>query len=303
MYQGTVSGRLSLVTTTISRPASPAQIKFIGDLLAQIPAEATGVTDIPALLANLSTNPTFDTRKASAFIDTLKTLKANAPAVAAVQVPGMPADAKPNRYPGKCQDCKGQVPGGAGYFVRSSTGKVVVYHLPGQCTPPAAPLAAPEHGLYIDQAEGKVWKVYTGRQSGRLQAAILVVHDDHGSFEYQQGGTRIVAEALAAGTMRLLTQDEAAVYGRTYGWCVNCGLVIEDDRSLAAGYGPVCAENNGWWYPTYEEAAQVLRRPVTKPSGVVVNPTCTACGGDYIADEACLAGSPDYKGEYPTHTV
>jgi len=82
----------------------------------------------------------------------------------------------------------------------------------------------------------------------------------------------MVADALVARTMRLLTQAEAAEYGRLNGFCVNCGLAIEDDRSLAAGYGPKCATNNGWWYPTYQEAANVLQRPVTKPSGVIVTP-------------------------------
>ena len=34
---------------------------------------------------------------------------------------------------------------------------------------------------------------------------------------------------------------------------------LSDDRSLAVGYGPDCAANNGWWYPTADEAAQILR--------------------------------------------
>jgi hypothetical protein len=246
-------------------------------------------------------------------IDALKALKAQAATSVASMTTsattnGMPADGRPNRYPGKCQSCKGQVPGGAGYFVRSSTGKVVVFHLPGQCPevkPAAVPFTEDEQGMYIDEATGDVWKLYIGRQSGRLQAGNIVDHNGHGAIEYVKGGLTIVADLRAAGTLRLMTQDEAAAYGRTHGFCVNCALAIEDDRSLAAGYGPVCAENNGWWYPTYEEAAQVLRRPViNKSAGKTVLPTCQVCGEAVEdTDDPCLAGTPDYKGTLPPHTI
>lgn len=39
--------------------------------------------------------------------------------------------------------------------------------------------------------------------------------------------------------------DYAAAYGRRSGNCCFCYRPLTDERSLAAGYGPVCAENYG----------------------------------------------------------
>ena len=77
-------------------------------------------------------------------------------------------------------------------------------------------------------------------------------------------GLRIVADGLAAGTVRLLNAVEASAFGKQIGRCFNCMSIgrpghLSDDRSLAVGYGPDCAANNGWWYPTADEAAQILR--------------------------------------------
>lgn len=138
-----------------------------------------------------------------------------------------------------------------------------------------APVAAGEGagvGLYLHD-DGTIRRVYVTKND-RLGCRILIVHthgdESHGAFEYEQGGRRIVSDALAAGTCHLMTTDEAASFGRLHSFCCNCARDLQDDRSLAAGYGPDCAENNGWWYPTYEQAAAILQRPVTKPSGKVV---------------------------------
>jgi hypothetical protein len=37
----------------------------------------------------------------------------------------------------------------------------------------------------------------------------------------------------------------AAEYGNRFSECCFCGLPLKDDRSVAAGYGPVCAKNYG----------------------------------------------------------
>lgn len=138
----------------------------------------------------------------------------------------------------------------------------------------AAPVAAEGAGvgLYLHD-DGTVRRVYVTKND-RLGCRVLIVHthgdESHGSFQYETGGRRIVSDALAAGTAHKLTQDEAQAFGKLHSFCCNCALDLEDDRSLAAGYGPVCADNNGWWYPTYEQAAVILGRPVTKPSGKVV---------------------------------
>jgi hypothetical protein len=123
----------------------------------------------------------------------------------------------------------------------------------------SAPAPAAGEGLYYFD-NGQVRKVYMTRND-RMACKVLIVHGDHATFEYEQGGRRIVADALAAGKAHLMTQDEAAAFGRQYSFCCNCARYLDDDRSLAAGYGPTCAANMGWWYPSHTEAAAILQRP------------------------------------------
>jgi len=42
-----------------------------------------------------------------------------------------------------------------------------------------------------------------------------------------------------------LTAEKAKSLGALYGVCVFCSATLTDEASIAAGYGPVCAENNG----------------------------------------------------------
>jgi hypothetical protein len=104
-----------------------------------------------------------------------------------------------------------------------------------------------------------------------------------------------VADALAAGTAHQMTQDEAAAFGRQYSFCCNCAKYLDDDRSLAAGYGPTCAANMGWHYPSYDEASTILGRPVVKPVKPSRREPDTTqgatwicdLGGEHLSTEAC----------------
>jgi hypothetical protein len=299
---------------TTDKPASPAQLRFLADLLRQVPASAHGITDVDAAIGALAANAAFTTRKASEMIDAMKGMKAAQPAAPAAAAAGFP-----NRYAGKCGTCGQQVAAGAG-TCRKVAGKWTAYHAPAcPAAAPAAPvLPDPQEGLY-QHDDGRVSKVYV-TQNGRLAGKVL-----HGrTFSYQQGHLAIVKRALADGTAHLMSQQEADAFGRLHGFCVNCGRDIDDDRSLAAGYGPVCAKRHGWWYPTYEEAADVLGRPVTRPSGRVVEPadgdpdeevseapaapTCEHCGAlvyevdgavlDQDGDAYCEAAPMTWKGEH-----
>lgn len=143
----------------------------------------------------------------------------------------------------------------------------------------AAPAVEVTEGIYVSPSDGHVWKVYT-TQNGRLgvmtpNPAILAANRKaraegvkgarRKALQYISGGMRIVGERAAAHDLRPLTDEEAAAFGRTHATCVFCGLPLDDDRSVAAGYGPVCAGNKGLWYPSYEEAADILGRDVIPP--------------------------------------
>ena len=121
------------------------------------------------------------------------------------------------------------------------------------------PVPHVETGLYRDD-DGTIRRVYKtarSRVSSRKYNGV--------DFKYEGvEGLRVVAAGLLAGTTRLLNAIEASAFGRQSHRCFNCLSIgrpgrLSDDRSLAVGYGPDCAEHNGWWYPTADEAAQILR--------------------------------------------
>jgi hypothetical protein len=122
-----------------------------------------------------------------------------------------------------------------------------------------APLPDVPPALYIDD-HGTVRRIY------RIGSSRLGCRRFNGTTFQAEGreGLLAVANGLAAGTTRILSGDEATAFGRQHGRCFNCLAigrpgVLSDDRSLAVGYGPDCADNHGWYYPTAAEADAILR--------------------------------------------
>ena len=62
---------------------------------------------------------------------------------------------------------------------------------------------------------------------------------------------------------RPLTEAEAQAFGKQYDFCCACARTLNDERSLAVGYGPDCAKDHSWFYPTYQQASEMLNRPVS----------------------------------------
>ena len=110
-----------------------------------------------------------------------------------------------------------------------------------------------EPGLY--RVDGSVVKVYLTDRGRPACKRLIVLGSGRGSFRYERG---------LLGKVRpehRLTEDEAQAFGRQHGLCCACARHLDDDRSLAVGYGPVCADHYGWHYPNYEEASRILNRP------------------------------------------
>jgi hypothetical protein len=158
-----------------------------------------------------------------------------------------------NRFAARCVHCDQWIKPGLGLLDKHN-GQWIVSHdgpCPDIAPPPANPVTEP--GMYAHA--GVFYKVQLSR-AGRLYAKRVVITDTGAGHEvvfvYQAGAV----SALAA-TDRL-TADQAREFGMLYGTCCNCGITLTDERSVAAGYGPVCARNNGWAYPTTAEAAKIL---------------------------------------------
>lgn len=115
-----------------------------------------------------------------------------------------------------------------------------------------------EDGIYRT-ADGTIYKVYHTVHGANVQVAkeLIVTKtgvDENGkptfdgTFEYM--GKRPLAKLTPA--MRL-TQDEAKQFGLVYSFCINCTRDLTREESIHVGYGPTCAKNNDWWYPTKVE--------------------------------------------------
>jgi hypothetical protein len=108
---------------------------------------------------------------------------------------------------------------------------------------PAAPAPRPEitKGSVWVSRSGSLVRVRKARGGSHLLAAELVGSDEGGVWEYRGGAARVIRElgCLPASAERV------ALYGHRTGACVFCSHPIDDERSLAAGYGPICAGNFG----------------------------------------------------------
>lgn len=111
---------------------------------------------------------------------------------------------------------------------------------PQQVSPTRAtgrPSGPTKDGMYR-RASGEIYKVQKAvHGSGRLYAKRLNVETR--SFEYEPGAIFRLTDDDR------MTLVQAAEFGRLYGFCVKCGSTLTDEKSIAAGIGPICA-NSGW---------------------------------------------------------
>ncbi len=114
-----------------------------------------------------------------------------------------------------------------------------------------------EDGIYED-ATGTFWKVYHTIHGNNTQVAKKLIIIPTGvneagnptyTYEFEYVGKRGLKGLTA--DMRL-GEAAAKEFGMIYGFCV-FGHPLNRDESLHVGYGPTCAKNNGWWYPTKAE--------------------------------------------------
>jgi hypothetical protein len=82
------------------------------------------------------------------------------------------------------------------------------------------------------------YKVQTSKTTGKRYAKIWT----GSAWSYNAGG---VYKLTLADKM---TAEQAAMFGHKTGSCINCHKVLTKKHSQDLGYGPVCAENNGWPY-------------------------------------------------------
>lgn len=98
-----------------------------------------------------------------------------------------------------------------------------------------------EAGFYYnnDDDAPAIFRVRPAKSTGKLYAERLVVakgFDDKGRFEYEYGLIKNIDPTW------LLTLEQAKAIGRQFGFCVRCGALLEDPKSVEQGIGPWCAK-------------------------------------------------------------
>lgn len=93
-----------------------------------------------------------------------------------------------------------------------------------------------ELGMYR-KADGTLYRVYPGRESGRVLAKRLVLPEAEGekaTFEYAGLASRFVTAD------ERMSLEEAQAFGHQFGICAVCGALLTDPTSVANGIGPIC---------------------------------------------------------------
>jgi hypothetical protein len=113
------------------------------------------------------------------------------------------------------------------------TGSATAAQTPGEVT----------EGMYRTP-DGGIYKVQVAvHGSGRLYAKKLVAMDEP---KVMKKGTKTHEFAYESGALRKLTpamkmtMEEMKEWGKLYGTCCKCGLMLTDETSIAEGIGPVC---------------------------------------------------------------
>lgn len=92
-----------------------------------------------------------------------------------------------------------------------------------------------EDGTY-QLPDGTVAMVYHTVHGANVQVAKVW---DTGTGRFEYSGRRILRQITPA--MRM-TLEQAQAFGQVYGVCSECGRLLTDEDSKAAGIGPVCAK-------------------------------------------------------------
>lgn len=120
------------------------------------------------------------------------------------------------------------------------------------------PFTDPEPGFYKDEDDEVVF-VFKSRHGNTTTKTLT----DTNQWKYTgQAGLRRVVDKLTDKEMADLGRR---ISGTATGLCVAClaenrDPTLTDPRSIAVGYGATCASKYGWYYPSKEEAEEILNK-------------------------------------------
>lgn len=137
---------------------------------------------------------------------------------------------------------------------------------------PVLTAAELEDGIYRTE-DGTIYKVYHTVHGANQQVAKELIVTKTGTDKDGKDTFDGEWEYLGKKPLRFirpehkLTQDQAKQFGLVYSFCINCTRDLTREESIHVGYGPTCAKNHGWWYPTKVEL-KALKLGTVSPEGL-----------------------------------
>lgn len=88
-----------------------------------------------------------------------------------------------------------------------------------------------EKGMYLTTSN-QIVKVQKSRTSGMLYGKVFKQDGDKWKFEYAPGVLKFID--------RKMQLEEAITFGKQFGFCCVCGLLLTNKKSVELGIGPIC---------------------------------------------------------------
>lgn len=237
-----------------------AQQHVSADLMATAETVVGGLTVLPRLLSD-SEWQAVSKAEVSSVIDALKALQGAFALVAkAAQYPFLPPHERvmTTRFDGQCRKC--------GMGTVAGTDLAVQIHGKWQAWCVKCATTDPTHA---EAAEAAAKAALASRLAGlaglHLYDRKIYRLSDDGTVEVRRGRRwyEIDGDVAPFSEATRVTAEVASAYADEFGQCCNCGEAIgegKDRRSIAVGYGPVCARRWGWYFPTNDEAEDIISR-------------------------------------------
>ena len=100
-------------------------------------------------------------------------------------------------------------------------------------------------GVYIDDEDKYIFKItiVTKNNANKVRSVRKRLMGAAGWTEVKLASNKAVLfQCIKTGTYRMLNDDELVDIGRRTGICCDCGKVLDNPKSIAAGIGPYCAK-------------------------------------------------------------
>lgn len=102
-----------------------------------------------------------------------------------------------------------------------------------------------EDGVYIDDEYKYIFKIslVTNSNDKQIRSVRKRLIEMSGWSDVKLASNKATLfECIKTGTFRMLDNDELIAIGRRTGICCDCGKVLDNPQSVAAGIGPYCAK-------------------------------------------------------------